>query len=75
LAIQQPSLLVILTLGAIPHLPLLREGVCHSALCWDTSPGTLHPDGESSARERHRPVGVHAEEGHKSDPRDGTPLL
>ena len=26
-------------------------------------------------QERHRPVGVHPEEGHKSDPWGGTPLL
>ena len=30
---------------------------------------------ESSVQERHRPVGAHPEEGHKNDPRDGTPLL
>jgi len=30
---------------------------------------------ESSLQERHRPVGAHPEEGHRNDPRDGTPLL
>jgi len=30
---------------------------------------------ESSVQERHRPVGVHPEQGHRNDPRDGTPLL
>ena len=30
---------------------------------------------ESSVQERHGPVGAHPEEGHKHDPRDGTPLL
>jgi len=39
------------------------------------SPGVLHPDVESSVQERHRPVGVCPEKGHKNDPRDGTPLL
>jgi len=35
----------------------------------------LHPDGESSVKERHSSVGVHPEEGHKNDPRDGTTLI
>jgi len=30
---------------------------------------------ESSVQERHGSVGAHPEEGHKNDPRDGTPLL
>ena len=30
---------------------------------------------ESSVQERHGPVGVCPEEGHKNDPRDGAPLL
>ena len=30
---------------------------------------------ESSVQERHGAVGAHPEEGHKNDPRDGTPLL
>ena len=33
------------------------------------------PSVESSVQESHEPVGVHPEEGHKNDPRDGTPLL
>ena len=40
-----------------------------------TSPGALHPDVECSVQERHRPVGAHPEEGHRSDSRDETPLL
>jgi len=47
--------------------------VCLSALCCETSPGVLHPDVGSSARERHGPVGLHPEEGHKNDLSDGTP--
>jgi len=35
-----------------------------------TSPRVLHPDVESSVQERHRPVGVHPEEGHKNDPKE-----
>jgi len=38
---------------------------CPSALCCETSPGALHPDGESSAQERHGSVGVHPEESRK----------
>ena len=38
------------------------------------SPGVLHLDAESSVQET-TPVGVCPEEGHKNDPRDGTPLL
>jgi len=34
----------------------------------------LCPDAESSVQERHRPVGS-CPEGHKNDPRGGTPLL
>jgi len=48
-------------------LPLLHSG--------ETPPGVLHPALEPSAQERHRPFGVGPEEGHKSDQRDGTPLL
>ena len=40
-----------------------------------TSAGVLHPDVESSMKERHRPVGIHPEEGHKNDPRNETPFL
>ena len=32
--------------------------------------GALHPDGDG---ERHGAVGEHPEEGHKNEPRDGTP--
>ena len=49
----------------------LREVI--PPLCADEiSPGELHPDVESSVLERHGPVGVHPEEGHRNDPRDGT---
>jgi len=45
-------------------------------LCADEiSPGVLHPDGESSVQERREAVGVCPEEGHKNNPRDGTPPL
>jgi len=37
--------------------------------------GVLRPALEPSAQERHGPVGVGPEEGHKNDQRDGTPLL
>ena len=30
---------------------------------------------ESSIQERHGPVGLHPEEGHRNAPMDGTPLL
>ena len=47
--------------------PLLPSG--------ETPPGVLHPALEPSAKERHGPVGVGPEEGHKNDQRDGTHLL
>jgi len=51
----------------------VREGICPSALCCETSPGALCPDGECSVQERHGAVGEHPEEGHRNEPRDGTP--
>jgi len=41
----------------------------------EPSPGILCPDVETSAQKRRGPVRVCPEEGHKNDPRDGTPLL
>jgi len=40
-----------------------------------TSLVVMHPDVESSAQERHGPVGPCLEESHKSDPEGGTPTL
>ena len=40
----------------------------------EISAEVLYPDAESSVQERHRPVGS-CPEGHKNDPRGGTPLL
>ena len=37
--------------------------------------GVLRPALEPSAQDRHGPVGVGPEEGHKNDQRDGVPLL
>jgi len=52
----------------------LREVVV--PLCsGETAPHVLHPALEPSAQERHGPVGVGPEEGHKKDPRDVTSLL
>ena len=41
----------------------------------ETSSGVLHPDVKSSVQDKLRPVGVHPDESHKNDPRDGIPLL
>ncbi|PKU44426.1 rna-directed dna polymerase from mobile element jockey- hypothetical protein [Limosa lapponica baueri] len=47
--------------------PLLCSG--------ETPPGVLHPALNSSEQERHGPVRVGLEEGHKNDQTYGTPLL
>ena len=47
--------------------PLLCAGVA--------SLGVLCPDVETSVQERHRPVGLHPEDGHKNHPENGTPPL
>jgi len=47
--------------------PLLCSG--------ETPPGVLRPDLEPPAQEERGPVGAGPEEGHKNDPRAGTPIL
>ena len=39
----------------------------------ETSPGVLHPVVEFTVHKRHGPVGMRPEDGHRNDPRDGTP--
>ena len=43
----------------------VRERICPSAVCCETSPAVLHPDGECSVQERHGPVGAQPERGHE----------
>jgi len=44
-----------------------------SLLCaGEASPGVVCPDVESTVQEKHGPVGVCPEKGHKNDPGDGT---
>ena len=57
----------------------LGVGSCHFQhklfYTGEISPGILCPDMGSLTQESHGPVGKHPEEGHKSNPRDETPLL
>ena len=54
----------------------VREVILPPLLCADeASPGVVCPDMESSVQEMHESVGVHPEEGHRNDMRDGTPSL
>lgn len=54
----------------------VKRGEPAPLLCTgETSPGVLPSDLESSVKEGYAPVGAHPEEDHKSDSRDGTPLL
>jgi len=63
-------------LGCIKSLMVSRSREVILPLCSDeTPPGVLCPALEPSAQERHRPVGVGPEQGHKNDQRAGTPLL
>jgi len=53
-----------------------QQGKGGDLLCTgEASPGALHPDVKSSVQGRRGSVGMRPEEGHKNDPRDGTPLL
>ena len=49
------------------HAPLLCAG--------EVLAGVLHPDVESSVKERHRPLRACPEKGHKNIPWNGTPFL
>lgn len=54
----------------------VEGGNSHCLLCpCEIPPGELHPVLGSSAHERHGPVGVSAEEGHKVDQRVEASLL
>ena len=66
-----------------PTVPELRQKKCGQQVeqsgpasllyTGDISPGVLCPHVESSVQKRHGHVGAHPEEGHKNDPRGGTP--
>ena len=62
-------------LGCIRRSKISRSREVILPLCaGETSPGVQHSDVESSVQEGHGPIGACSEEGHKNDPRDGTPL-
>ena len=48
------------------HCQQLERGDSAPLLCsWETPPGVLHPALEPSAQQRHGPLGVGPEEGHR----------
>jgi len=54
----------------------VKGGYSASLLCSGETPsGVLCPPLEPSAQDRHGPVGVGPEEGHKNNQRAGTPLV
>ena len=57
------------------NLNISEEAISPLLCAVEASPGVLHPNVESPVQERHGPVILHPEEGHKNDPRDGLPLL
>ena len=58
------------------HGQQIKGGDPTSLLCTgEASPGVLRPDVEFSVQEKHGPVSVCPEEGHKNDPGDGTPPI
>ena len=62
------------TLSYIKSNAASRGGDLAPLSAGEASPGVLNPGVESSVQETHRPVEVYPE-GHKHQPRDGTPLL
>jgi len=60
------------TLGCIKRCVTSRSREVILPLCCAL---LRHPDVEFSVQKKCGPVGAHPEEGHKNDPRDGTPPL